>query len=219
MLAISIECGVKNALVPVFQQKLPKTNVKLRLVYGLLFVINRLSSQLVRIQSRPAYILFFLMHHTVWATGQRDPGRGWSASATQTLVNHLKGCSLQPEDIRQAAEAHMAAQKSNFPYRQTHQNGISTATFPGPVGPSAFVSNHATPPLLHATTLSAPSTSFSPAISPITLNTPLEIPFPGPSPSPVLSELALSNLNKRRRISPSSRQSSVLSGTPWTPSQ
>ncbi|KAF8478229.1 ribonuclease H-like domain-containing protein [Russula emetica] len=34
------------------------------------------------------------IENTLWGMGPRDPGRGWQASATQTLLNHLKGCSL-----------------------------------------------------------------------------------------------------------------------------
>jgi len=65
------------------------------------------------------------IENTLWGMGPRDPGRGWQASATQTLLNHLKGCSLQPDDIRQAAEAY-SAQKTHSPYRRP------PATFPQP---------------------------------------------------------------------------------------
>ncbi|KAF8498475.1 ribonuclease H-like domain-containing protein [Russula emetica] len=83
------------------------------------------------------------IENTLWGMGPRDPGRGWQASATQTLLNHLKGCSLQPDDIRQAAEAY-SAQKTHSPYRRP------PATFPHPQmghhnmsGPSTIRIRHA----------------------------------------------------------------------------
>ena len=44
-------------------------------------------------------ILTFYGSLTVWAMGQKDPQRGWQVSAMPTLLNHLKGCSLQPDHI------------------------------------------------------------------------------------------------------------------------
>src|SRR6266852_2793124 len=118
----------------------------------------------------------------------RDPGRGWQASNAQTLINHLKGCSLQPDDIRQAAEAH-SAQKTCPPYRRP------PPTFPQPQighhnmpGPSTHIPDQTALPLLQTGTLFAPPTSYSPAISPIFLHTPPELPSPSPMPSPHLSE-------------------------------
>ncbi|KAF8496685.1 ribonuclease H-like domain-containing protein [Russula emetica] len=83
------------------------------------------------------------IENTLWGKGPRDSGRGWQASATQTLLNHLKGCSLQPDDIRQAAEAH-SARKTHSPYRRPQ------TTFPHPQmghhnmsGPSTIRIRHA----------------------------------------------------------------------------
>lgn len=138
------------------------------------------------------------------------------------------------------AEAY-STQRSNPPYRRTHQesfSGISTfPAFPQPQihpqanipGPSTFMPDQATatPLLLHASTLFAPPTSYSTALavpSPISLNSPQELPSPSPIPSPILSEAGLSNFNKRRQVSRSSsrvtmsRQSSVVSDAPWSSS-
>jgi len=122
----------------------------------------------------------------------RDPGRGWQASATQTLINHLKSCSLQTDDIRQAAEAH-AAQKTSSPYHRP------PVTFPQPQTghhnmPDPFVSNPTALPLLQTGTLFTPPALYSPTISPIVLNTPVELPPPSPVPSPALSESVLPSI-------------------------
>ena len=53
-------------------------------------------------------VLTFYGLLTVWAIGQKDPQWGWQVSATPMLLNHLKGCSLQPNHIQQSAEAHLA---------------------------------------------------------------------------------------------------------------
>lgn len=157
--------------------------------------------------------------------GPRDPGRGWQASATQMLINHLKGCSLQPDEIKQAAEAY-SAQKTCSPYRRSS----ASSTFPqhqmghrSVPGTSTFVSDQMAPLSLQTGTLFAPPASYSPAMSPMFLNTPSELPSPSSVPSPALSELALPTLTSWRRISRTSsrvmsRQSSVAPETLWSPS-
>src|ERR1700683_4098971 len=120
--------------------------------------------------------------HKVWAMGQNEPNRGWQSNAQDTLLNHLKTCTLQPETVRQQA---INWKSRASPVPRTHQDAFGTTAVPPPLpsltlpgtsqvsnqfsvaGPSTIPLAHLMPTHLHTSSFLTPSGSNTPIMSPL----------------------------------------------------